>query len=236
MIDGHGDDAYKYGQKIRINFSSNVYNHVNHNGLREHLYHRMESIRSYPEPEPYSLEQALAHSLHLSDGKEVCVTNGATEAIYLIAQTFRGKNSAILMPTFSEYADACRLHHHKIQVIYALDMIPSGTNLIWICNPNNPTGSVLDKDVLKAFIEKHTECCFVIDQSYEFFTLKPLLSAREAVGYPNVILLHSMTKRFAVPGLRLGFMTANQILLREIRLQRMPWSCLLYTSPSPRDS
>ena len=97
MIDGHGDDAYKYGQKIRINFSSNVYNHVNHNGLREHLYHRMESIRSYPEPEPYSLEQALAHSLHLSDGKEVCVTNGATEAIYLIAQTFRGKNSAILM-------------------------------------------------------------------------------------------------------------------------------------------
>ena len=128
------------------------------------------------------------------------------------------------MPTFSEYADACRLHHHKIQVIYALDMIPSGTNLIWICNPNNPTGSVLDKDVLKAFIEKHTECCFVIDQSYEFFTLKPLLSAREAAGYPNVILLHSMTKRFAVPGLRLGFMTANQILLREIRLQRMPWS------------
>jgi len=184
----------------------------------------MESIRSYPEPEPYSLEQALAHSLHLSDGKEVCVTNGATEAIYLIAQTFRGKNSAILMPTFSEYADACRLHHHKIQVIYALDMIPSGTNLIWICNPNNPTGSVLDKDVLKAFIEKHTECCFVIDQSYEFFTLKPLLSAGEAAGYPNVILLHSMTKRFAVPGLRLGFMTANQILLREIRLQRMPWS------------
>ena len=51
MIDGHGDDAYKYGQKIRINFSSNVYNHVNHNGLREHLYHRMESIQSYPEPE-----------------------------------------------------------------------------------------------------------------------------------------------------------------------------------------
>ena len=59
---------------------------------------------------------------------------------------------------------------------------------------------------------------------YEFFTLKPLLSAGEAAGYPNVILLHSMTKRFAVPGLRLGFMTANQILLREIRLQRMPWS------------
>lgn len=89
------------------------------------------------------------------------------------------------MPTFSEYADACRLHHHKIQVIYALDMIPSGTNLIWICNPNNPTGSVLDKDVLKAFIEKHTECCFVIDQSYEFFTLKPLLSARKL---PDILM------------------------------------------------
>ena len=224
MIDGHGDDAYKYVQKIRINFSSNVYNHVNHNGLHEYLYHRMESIRSYPEPEPYSLERALAPSLHLSEEKEVCVTNGATEAIYLIAQTFKGKSSAILVPTFSEYADACRLHHHKIQAIYTLDTIPSGTNLIWICNPNNPTGNVLDKEALKALIVKHTECYFVIDQSYEFFTLKPLLTAKEAAGYPNVILLHSMTKRFAVPGLRLGFMTANQILLHEIRLQRMPWS------------
>ena len=66
----------------------------------------------YPEPEPYSLEKVLAKRFHLSS-EEVCVTNGATESIYLRAQTFRNQISAILMPTFSEYADACRLHGHN---------------------------------------------------------------------------------------------------------------------------
>lgn len=63
-----------------------------------------------------------------------------------------------------------------------------------------------------------------MDQSYEFFTQKALLTAREAAEFPNVILLHSMTKRFAVPGLRLGYITACKELLHEIRTQRMPWS------------
>ena len=52
------------------------------------------------------------------------MTNGATEAIYLIAQTFRNQISAILMPTFSEYADACRLHGHKVVPIYNLNRLP----------------------------------------------------------------------------------------------------------------
>ena len=222
MIEGHGDDAYKY-KAIKINFSSNVYNHVDHSGLRKHLFRQMESIRTYPEPEPYSLEKELAKQLHLS-ASEVCVTNGATEAIYLIAQTFRNQTSAILMPTFSEYADACRLHGHKVISIYSLDNLPGNARLVWLCNPNNPTGEVRDRKALKTCITEHPNCLFIIDQSYEFFTLKPLLTAREAAELPNVILLHSMTKRFAVPGLRLGYMTACDNLLHEIRLQRMPWS------------
>lgn len=223
MIDGHGDDAYKYGHRITMNFSSNVYNHVDHTGLREHLCRQMEHIRSYPEPEPYTLEAELAGRLHLS-GDEVCVTNGATEAIYLIAQTFRGAVSAILMPTFSEYADACRLHGHRVQPVYVPEAIPGTAGLAWICNPNNPTGTVWDKGALKALIRRYPACRFVIDQSYEYFTRKELFSAQEAAAYPNVVLLHSMTKRFAVPGLRLGYMTANKNLLHEIRLQRMPWA------------
>lgn len=222
MIEGHGDDAYKY-KAITINFSSNVYNHVDHSGLHQYLFRQMESIRTYPEPEPYSLEKVLAKQLYLS-GKEVCVTNGATEAIYLIAQAFRNQTSAILMPTFSEYADACRIHGHKLVSIYNLDYLPANVRLVWLCNPNNPTGEVRDKKVLLECIMKHPDCLFIIDQSYEFFTDKPLFTAKEAVSLSNVILLHSMTKRFAVPGLRLGYITACNDLLYEIRMQRMPWS------------
>lgn len=222
MIEGHGDDAYKY-KAIKINFSSNVYNHVDHSGLHQHLFQQMESIRTYPEPEPYSLEKVLAERFHLSS-EEVCVTNGATEAIYLIAQTFRNQISAILMPTFSEYADACRLHGHKVVPIYNLNRLPDRGRLIWLCNPNNPTGEVREKEVLTACIKQNPQCIFIMDQSYEFFTQKALLTAKEAAEFPNVILLHSMTKRFAVPGLRLGYITACKELLHEIRTQRMPWS------------
>lgn len=222
MIEGHGDDAYKY-KAIKINFSSNVYNHVDHSGLHQHLFQQMESIRTYPEPEPYSLEKVLAERFHLSS-EEVCVTNGATEAIYLIAQTFRNQISAILMPTFSEYADACRLHGHKVVPIYNLNRLPDRGRLIWLCNPNNPTGEVREKEVLIACIKQNPQRIFIMDQSYEFFTQKALLTAREAAEFPNVILLHSMTKRFAVPGLRLGYITACKELLHEIRTQRMPWS------------
>ncbi|EOS12420.1 threonine-phosphate decarboxylase [Phocaeicola sartorii] len=222
MIEGHGDDAYKY-KAIKINFSSNVYNHVDHSGLYQYLSRQMESIRTYPEPEPYSLEKVLAERFRLSS-EEVCVTNGATEAIYLIAQTFRNQTSAILMPTFSEYADACRLHGHKVVPIYNLNRLPDRGRLIWLCNPNNPTGEVREKEALTACIKQNRQRIFIIDQSYEFFTQKALLTARKAAEFPNVILLHSMTKRFAVPGLRLGYITACKELLHEIRTQRMPWS------------
>lgn len=222
MIEGHGDDAYKY-KAIKINFSSNVYNHVDHSGLYQYLSRQMESIRTYPEPEPYSLEKVLAERFRLSS-EEVCVTNGATEAIYLIAQTFRNQTSAILMPTFSEYADACCLHGHKVVPIYNLNRLPDRGKLIWLCNPNNPTGEVREKEALTACIKQNPQRIFIIDQSYEFFTQKALLTVREAAEFPNVILLHSMTKRFAVPGLRLGYITACKELLHEIRTQRMPWS------------
>ena len=100
MIKGHGDDAYQYGGPITANFSSNVYGRVDLTGLKQHLCRSIDLIGSYPEPEPYTLEARLARRLQLQPD-EVCVTNGATEAIYLTAQTFRGTGSAILQPTFS---------------------------------------------------------------------------------------------------------------------------------------
>ena len=137
MIEGHGDDTYKY-QDIRVNFSSNVYNHFCHEGLFCYLADKLDNVVSYPEPAPARLEKCIAQLLNLKP-EEVCVTNGATEAIYLIAQTFRGKSSSILMPTFSEYRDACQIHGHKIHSIHNSQLSTLDSQLIWLCNPNNPT-------------------------------------------------------------------------------------------------
>lgn len=243
MIEGHGDDSYKYGRAINIDFSSNISRSIDLSGLKTHLAECIASsgrlgktsdiLSSYPEPEPYSLEACLAKKFGLPSSS-VCVTNGATEAIYLIAQTFRGTNSAILQPTFSEYSDACRMHAHRITSIYRLPAcpgkssdniaLPDEVRMLWLCNPNNPTGTVYDKHELIDLITAYPEVCFVMDQSYECFTLRPLFTASEAASYPNVLLLHSMTKNYAVPGLRLGYVTGVEGLLNRLRTNRMPWS------------
>lgn len=223
MIEGHGDDLYKYGKKIVSNFSSNVYNRIDHSGLYQRLNERLSTICSYPEPMPYSLESEIARRYSLTP-RQVCVTNGATEAIYLIAQVFQGRISAVLGPTFSEYADACRVHRHKVKPFYSLDALPEDAELVWICNPNNPTGEVRNKEDLKALVDSHPDKLFIFDLSYEYFTLKSLLGIKEAASFPNVILLHSMTKQYAIPGLRVGYFTASEGLTDDVRCRRMPWS------------
>ena len=223
MIEGHGDDLYKYGKKIVSNFSSNVYNRIDHSGLYQRLNERLSTICSYPEPMPYSLESEIARRYSLTP-RQVCVTNGATEAIYLIAQVFQGRISAVLGPTFSEYADACRVHRHKAKPFYSLDALPEDAELVWICNPNNPTGEGRNKEDVKALGDSHPDKLFIFDQSYEYFTLKSLLGIKEAASFPNVILLHSMTKQYAIPGLRVGYFTASEGLTDDVRCRRMPWS------------
>lgn len=224
MIQGHGDDFYLYKDyPIHCNFSSNVHYNIRHENLFNHLNLCWSDCCSYPEPLPFTMEKELAGHLGIQPD-ETCITNGATEAIYLIAQAFSSRKSGILLPTFSEYADACRLHGHKIVPIYYSGRLPSDVDMIWLCNPNNPTGETRDFSQVQEWIEKNPSILFIIDQSYEHFTNRSVLSPQKAVAYPNVIQIHSMTKSAALPGLRLGYVTANPDLIRQINLRRIPWS------------
>ena len=228
MINGHGDDLYKYAE-IKYNFSSNVCNRFDHSKLFEYLRSQMNGLTSYPEPQPDTLERAIAKN-NGNEADEVCATNGATEAIYLIAQTFKGETSAVLNPTFSEYADACRIHGHRVETIYSLDNLPAHARLVWLCNPNNPTGTVIPYEELAECIDNNKDKIFIIDESYSAFTEKKTLTPHEAPSFGNVILISSMTKRFAVPGLRIGYLTASKELTERIRRQRMPWPISILTS------
>ena len=229
MIEGHGDDSYRYGQKIEINFSSNIYSHADISGLQAFMRSRMEVIGSYPEPEAFSLETALAKK-HRVDPTQVLVTNGATEAIYLIAHAYNGLKTVVLQPTFREYADACIMNGCQVSSIYQLPSerehfrLPSEMRMCWLCNPNNPTGSILENRQLQQIIKVNQQVIFIIDQSYEDFVLQPLLSVSEALTFDNVLLLHSMTKRYCVPGLRLGYITGPAYHLHHLRTHKMPWS------------
>lgn len=225
MLRGHGDDIYEYEGRIASNFSSNIYNRQDLSGLQKHLCERISQIHSYPEPDAHSLALLLSHKLAI-DTDNICVTNGATEAIYLIAQLFSGEQSVIITPTFSEYEDACLINKHEISYAASLHQINLEAGLVvWMCNPNNPDGSVYHKEYLNKFIAAHPEVYFVVDQSYQAFTSNDyVLNPQEAIGHKNLILLHSMTKSYAIPGLRLGYITACKELIDRISVYRMPWS------------
>ena len=237
MLNGHGDDAFRYGG-IRHNFSSNIYGHADLRALQTFLATRLDSIRSYPEPEPKVLEALIARRHGVGEDC-VMVTSGATEAIYMIAgndpshKEGEGLRAVIAEPTFSEYEDACRLAGHPTEfvpfdasAISAFVREGRGDVTLWLCNPNNPTGAVLPKEeVLRLAAEVRL---LVLDQSYEDYTLESLLSAKEAVEAGNILQLHSLTKTYCIPGLRVGFVVGNAALVRELRSRMRPWSAYLY--------
>ena len=222
MTYGHGDDIQDFDD-IRINFSSNVYNGFSHEALFSYLSHRMGLVLNYPEPEPRRLEQRLAEWVGL-EPSQVMATCGATEAIYLVAQAFGGCHSVVVEPTFAEYADACRLFGHRVTSVRDIGEQPLDADLCWLCNPNNPTGRVVDRQRLVRHIQAHPRTLFIVDASYAPFTDLPLLSPEASAAMSNVLLLHSLTKRFSVPGLRVGYATADGELLQRMRRCRRPWA------------
>lgn len=223
MINGHGDDTYRYKDKIRINFSSNIYVKQDLSSLRNFLCSQLNKVHSYPEPDAFSLKTMLAEKNAL-DAENILVTNGATEAIYLLAHTFQNSSSAIIIPTFSEYEDACTINNHALKYYRSLDEIKDDVEIVWLCNPNNPNGRIYDVDYLKQIIRTYPYILFIIDQSYASFSNLPVWDISDAKDYENVILLHSMTKQYAIPGLRLGYITAHNDIIENVQKFSMPWS------------
>ncbi len=191
--------------------------------LQQYLCSRISSIHSYPEPDAHSLAQLLAAKLGVAPSN-ILLTNGATEAIYQVAHLFERSKATVIIPTFSEYEDACRINKMELNFATSLEEITADTKLLWLCNPNNPTGFVYPKEAIVDFVEHHPNTTVVIDQSYAYFTHAEVWTVKEALRHKNVLLLHSMTKRYAVPGLRLGYVTAHELLLAQLRKYSMPWS------------
>lgn len=224
MIFGHGDDAFRYGDQIKLDFSSNVYQGADLTGLNAYLSGHLDVISHYPEPEASSLERLLADSLGVPESM-VMVTNGATEAIYLIAQLYSGWASIIPQPTFTEYEDACKAFNHLLSYNTddSLEVLPDD-RIYWLCNPNNPTGNVVNAQLIRHIIRQNPRYLYVVDQSYADYTLQPMLEPRDLTDCYNVMLIHSLSKKYCIPGLRLGYVYASPIIIDRLRQIRQPWT------------
>ena len=240
MIEGHGDDAYKY-DGIESDFSSNICypKDESQRAILEHLSHLPNLLSHYPEPEAWTLERMIAER-HGIDPRCVIVTSGATDAIYLVAQALH-YTSVIPAPTFREYEDACRMVESRESRVERRARLGGrdeggesrggrgseaamrgGESLLWLCNPNNPTGEVLRASEIEELLRDYD--IVVIDQSYERYTSLPVMTHKSAVRHRRVVQLHSMTKDYAVPGLRLGYIVAAPRLANSLRRHLRPWA------------
>ncbi|MXY76675.1 MAG: histidinol-phosphate aminotransferase family protein [Acidimicrobiia bacterium] len=200
---------------------------------------RRVDLSAYPDPESTELRDALSSHLGVPPDR-ILVGNGSTELIQLVASARlrRGGSAAVFAPTFGEYEAACRLQHVEPRLIRAAceresrwDM-PEATHLlaelqpalVFICNPNNPTGAYLERSEVEACARAvGGDGLLVVDEAYAAFVDErwdpaPLLE----VG--NVALVRSMTKQHGLPGLRLGYMVASARMVREARRFQYTWS------------
>ena len=226
MIQGHGDDGYLFNRPVKADFSSNVWYGGLQEGLKEHLRNKVEYIGHYPDAGAGKLQALLEKQAALPPGS-VMVTNGGTEAIYLAAQAFTGATVTVVSPTFAEYADACKLYRHQVQYLPWETLTPGtvfSTDLVFLCNPNNPTGQALDEQALQQLIGHNKHTVFIIDEAYIQFTMAAASMLPHLHRLPNVLVLRSMTKTCCIPGLRLGYICGRKQLLDRVRAFKMPWS------------
>jgi len=224
MLHGHGDDGYRYGSKIVADFSTNVWYGGAPAGLKEFVFEKWEEINRYPEVVAESLRERIARH-HQVPVDQVLVCNGTTESIYLIAQLFTGKRATIVTPSFSEYEDACQGFDQEITGMSwseALEIPRLKSDLLFICSPNNPTGLIFHD--LQYWLKLNPQCLFVVDEAFIDFTEHKESTLPLMAKFPNLLIMRSMTKAYAIPGLRLGYILAREEITDQLLRIKQPWT------------
>lgn len=223
MIEGHGDDRYRYQYDVKIDFSTNVWYDMDKDIVRQMILDTSDSVFRYPEPSAMPLIKKIANNLGVGDNM-IIVGNGATELFYIIAHAFKKKHSIIAIPSFKEYEDATLMYEHKIEYIDINGEIPAHGDLVWICNPNNPDGKLWSLEKIEHLLRQNKNRIIVIDESFINFLLGDNSSLPLLDLYSNLIIVRSMTKSYCVPGLRLGYMVTSKDLTAYIKNYVQPWA------------
>lgn len=238
----HGGDIYTYMSKtgiVPLDYSANI----NPLGLPEPvkrvLADNIDSFSPYPDIHCRRLARAMSE-FEKVDESFLLFGNGAADIIFKTVYALKPKSALLLAPTFAEYEIAlantnCRINYHhlyeKDEFALTEDIIGKikGVDIVFICNPNNPTGMVTPKELIYKIAEKCTSenAYLVLDECFmDFVEGSQKYSFKEFIGrFDNVLILKAFTKIFSMAGLRLGYcISSNKGLLESINKAGQPWS------------
>ncbi|MGB1251770.1 MAG: pyridoxal phosphate-dependent aminotransferase [Candidatus Promineifilaceae bacterium] len=212
-----------YAPEDVIDFSVNSNPFGTHPAVREAIIHA--PFDRYPDKECFALRERLA-THHAIDANQIIVGNGTAEIIWQLAFAFleAGDRVGVVTPTFGEYARNARLMGARVENLDAYPLPIARYPLfkmIFLCHPNNPTGALRDLEAVSAAADAAPETIFVIDEAYLNF-----VGAASSIGLfrPNIITLRSMTKDYALAGLRLGYAVAHSAVIDILKRVRVPWN------------
>jgi len=220
-----------------IDFSSNISPIGTPNSIKKILKKNIENIKNYPDSSSSEVISSLKKYTQL-EKSNLLVGNGAIEIIYNFCFAFLSKKIKILIPipTFQEYETAAKLNNCQISYFKTMNLsenidqfilkIPKN-GCIFICNPNNPTGKLIEKNQLLKIIKKAKKLSTIVFVDECFIEMVP--ESNESIisyvkKYDNLFVLRSLTKSFALPGIRIGYAASSKHMIEILKKIKIPWS------------
>lgn len=195
-------------------------------------------VSLYPDANAYDLRMALAKK-HGVKPEEIVFGDGSNELLKLLSLVFLepGDEIVIPQPSFGEYVRTATLCGAKAKAIplnedYVIDLpsmvgaIGSKTKMVYICNPNNPTGTVVDKRLLKQMMHRMSDQIVILDEAYFEFVQDAYSPDGVAFfkEFPNVVALRTFSKAFGLAGLRVGYGICHADIAGAINKAREPFN------------
>ena len=235
----HGGDALLVAPRP-LDFSSNVSPLGPPPRAIDALKRSLDLTKYYPDHECRAVKEAVSGYLGVEPG-QVVVGCGVTELIRAIALAFidRGDVVVTLSPTFSEYEASAALMGAGVRYVElkaedgfklssdgVVESLDPTVKAVFICNPNNPTGGLMELSELRRVVEEagRLGAVVVVDESYQEFLERPCTATSLIEDYPNLVVLRSITKPFGMPGLRVGYAVASEETARVVERARVTWS------------
>ncbi|MEJ2038891.1 MAG: pyridoxal phosphate-dependent class II aminotransferase [Desulfosarcinaceae bacterium] len=241
MIGGHGGNIFALASTLDClpaeisDFSSNINPLGMFPEIELLLGQNLQAVMSLPEVDNRRVIRAFSAHYHIPEDR-VLAGNGTTQFIYALPKALKTEKALILAPTYSDYADGCRLHGVSWEWLFASEDEAFNPDLaalskaldrydtVYICNPNNPTGCLVPGRSLLGLCQQHPETRFIIDESYLPFAVDGQDHSLLHSDLANVVVLHSLSKIFGIPGLRVGFIKAAPSIIKPLEQHLPPWS------------
>jgi len=226
----HGGNIFAYAKKYQveldriIDFSANINPLGFPDYIKELIIKNINFIKNYPDLETTDLKKAIS-SYHEVESKNIIVTNGSCELIYLLSRLLSNQIVQIPSPTFTEYERAFKnrvrlIENFSLSMDKVIDNL-KGVEVVFLCNPNNPTGGLWPKEEILRLAK---QVMVIVDEAFMDFVENKESVVREATTSHNLFVIRSLTKFFALPGLRIGYGLGTQKMIKAIEAIQPPWS------------